>query len=141
VIPYGYCHCGCGQKTNLARRCCAKEGTVTGQPRRFLKGHNKRKTAEDYAVDTQTGCWVWQRWLNHGGYGMGWDGEGRCLLAHRVYYERHVGPIPEGLVLDHLCRNRCCVNPQHLEPVTTAENNRRACRGRNSLGQFLPGRD
>lgn len=45
--------------------------------------------------------------------------------AHRVGYELYVGKIPDGLMLDHLCRNRCCVNPKHLEPVTNLENVRR----------------
>lgn len=58
------------------------------------------------------------------GYGMVWL-DGRMRPAHRVMYELMVGPIPDGLVVDHLCRNHRCVNPGHLEPVTVAENQRR----------------
>jgi hypothetical protein len=69
-------------------------------------------------------CWLWTAWLDRNGYGRFWL-DGRNLGAHRVAYELFVGPIPAGLEIDHLCRVRNCVNPEHLEPVTTAENVRR----------------
>lgn len=73
------------------------------------------------------GCWEWQASLRTGygviaGEGIG----GKKQMAHRAIYELLVGPIPEGLDLDHLCRNRKCVRPSHLEPVTRQENLRRS---------------
>jgi hypothetical protein len=64
-----------------------------------------------------TPCWIWQRGIDAAGYGRV-----AGTRAHRVFYERHVGPIPEGLTIDHLCRVRSCCNPAHLEPVTAVEN-------------------
>jgi hypothetical protein len=81
-------------------------------------------------INTSTDCWTWrsqtlQKKGRFGeGYGLFWF-NGRTVLAHRYSYQELVGPIPAGLTLDHLCRNRSCVRPSHLEPVTQAENNAR----------------
>lgn len=74
------------------------------------------------------GCWLWTASLTHNGYGKFWV-DGAVVRAHRWIYEQLVGPIPDGLHLDHVhergCRSRRCVNPAHLEPVTNEENQRR----------------
>lgn len=79
---------------------------------------------------TADGCWPWTASLR-GGYGQVRDGA-RVRAAHVVVYELLVGPVPPGLVLDHLCRRADCVNPVHLDPVEQYENVRRGA-GRTSL--------
>ena len=79
------------------------------------------------------GCWEWEGSKTRDGYGQIEDGrrsDRHNLRAHRVVYEGLRGPIPEGLDLDHLCRNRGCVRPDHLKPVTRSENCRRGMTGR-----------
>lgn len=75
---------------------------------------------EFFEVD-KNGCWNWKKGKNKKGYGR-LKHNGRVHFAHRYFYEKANGPIPEGLSLDHLCRNRGCINPSHLESVTTREN-------------------
>lgn len=76
--------------------------------------------------EPNSGCWLWLGHLNKvTGYG-GVRIEGRrCVSAHRAYYLKHRGPVPDGKELDHTCRVRSCVNPWHLEAVTRAVNDRR----------------
>ncbi|MCA8251801.1 HNH endonuclease [Burkholderia sp. AU31624] len=69
-------------------------------------------------MDPICGCWIWTGSCDRDGYGK----FRRTQIAHRAIYKWAKGPIPAGMELDHLCRMRCCVNPNHLEPVTTREN-------------------
>jgi hypothetical protein len=81
--------------------------------------------------DSPDGCWIWMGASNerYPGFRYGqFNYKGKSATAHRAAYEMFVGPVPPGLVLDHLCRNPRCVNPDHLEPVTHAENMRRGVR-------------
>lgn len=86
---------------------------------------------EDMIATNLTGCWLWIGPVTKSGYGLAWksrrDGSSnRCVMAHRHVYEMLVGEIPEDLELDHLCRCKACVNPEHLEPVTHSVNMLRA---------------
>ncbi len=94
---------------------------LTVPPVQFWKYVNKTET-----------CWLWTGYIQKQGYGQftapGNPGR-KKNRAHRYAYELMIGPIPEGLVTDHLCRVRHCVNPEHLELVTTAENTYRGLKG------------
>ena len=74
-----------------------------------------------YIPVPESGCWIWERCLNSQGYGILRDCK-KQVVAHRYFYEQLRGPIPVGLTIDHLCRVRCCVNPDHMEVVTMRVN-------------------
>lgn len=67
-----------------------------------------------------SGCWEWKLHKDTNGYAAGWIGRRRRM--HRISYQAYRGAVPVGLTLDHLCRNKTCINPDHLEPVTIGEN-------------------
>ena len=133
-IPHGYCQCGCGQLAPIAPDTHRARGYVKGESRRFISGHNgahrpftpleQRYRVEDRGYVTP--CWIWLMSFNHKGYARMWSPQhGRVIQASRFFYEHFVGQIPGGFQLDHLCRVRLCVNPEHLEPVTQYVNQQR----------------
>lgn len=79
-------------------------------------------------VDRTGDCWIWTAARHIKGYGQFWH-LGKMSQAHRVAYESLVGPIPNGMQLDHVCHMRCCVNPEHLHPVTSKENSENRATG------------
>lgn len=106
--------------------------TSRGAPRKRKYAANRvawgtppSERIKHHVVVDGNGCWIWQISTDNGsGYGQ-ITIDHKVYKAHRVSYEAFVGPIPTGLQLDHLCRVRKCVNPEHLEPVTPLENTHR----------------
>lgn len=92
-----------------------------------MRGTTEDRFAAKYVI-APSGCFEWKAAKSKGGYGVFRVGSSQ-VKAHRWAYERANGPIPEGLVIDHLCRNTSCVNPDHLEAVTIRANIRRGNNG------------
>ena len=126
------------RRNRVAATCCvdgcSKRALAPGRPcdmhYRRMKAHGTYdgwagnialRFSERYEVDESTGCWNWTGYRRPQGYGALKVGQNH-QAAHRISYELHVGPIPDGLTIDHLCMNRLCVNPEHLEAVTLHEN-------------------
>lgn len=133
-IPYGYCHCGCGQKTKLAYKNDARWGHIKGQPRKFCLGHgvrrfpigirfwlnvNKNGTIPAHCPELGN-CWEWIG--SFGGNGYGKLGRGKNNLAHRISYELATGINPNELFVLHKCDNPKCVRPDHLFLGTQKDN-------------------
>lgn len=126
--PSGLCLCGCGQQTQLARQNYPAKGWVFGKPMRYVAGHQRRATGPAYVVRDMgyaTPCHISLWGVQANGYSR-FKVNGRSVYAHVLAWEEANGPVPNGLELDHLCRVHPCRNPDHLEPVTHAENMRRS---------------
>ncbi|MGO8905958.1 MAG: HNH endonuclease signature motif containing protein [Solirubrobacteraceae bacterium] len=124
--PISECECGYKQLTPLAKTTDLSRGRLRGQPRCSLPGHHRRRRVhyEEVLRDYETPCHASLLWKDKDGYCRVRVG-GRTHLAHRAAYEERYGEIPDGTELDHLCGYRDCVNPEHLEAVSHAENIRR----------------
>ena len=141
-IEPGYCQCGCGKRTEGAYLRNRKDlGHIKGQPVRFLRGHGpqrlksrppskrrpeRRKPITERILERidkdENGCWLWRGYVGPTGYAVLTTGSGESTSLQRASYEAFRGAIPEGMVVDHLCRVRHCGNPWHLEPVANREN-------------------
>lgn len=120
-----FCECGCGQLTEVVPMTSKRRGVAAGEPNRFINLHFRHvPDLTRYEVDP-SGCWLWTGFVKPDGYGsVKWRKTG--APAHRAVWESTFDiDLPEDLQLDHLCRVRRCVNPDHLEVVTAAENVRR----------------
>lgn len=152
TVTPGLCRCGCGGRTKLAPRTSTRYGWIKGEPLLYLRGHAAWKDHGPRWIEGPVPvdrpdlgpCWIWQRQFNQQGYPIGSFaryGRRRTELAHRALYEEHVGPIPDGMELDHLCFTPACVRWEaapgapsgHLEVVTPAENLARRRRSNQKL--------
>lgn len=106
----------------------------TGSP----TGSSKKSVEQRFweKVIKSEGCWGWRGAPGPGGYPVITDGTGRGMLSHRYSYALLVGPIPEGLAIDHICHTITCVNPEHLRPVNAKQNaeNHQGARANNKSG-------
>ena len=142
--PSGFCLCGCGQKTPVAKQSNAAAGQVMGEHVRFCKGHRAGKPAEEkfWGKVIQRGpdeCWGWRGGLNAYGYGVISVPRGNQVGAHRVSYEIAFDSVPEGLDVHHKCGNRACTNPAHLEALSRVDHVREHATDRCRRGhEFTP---
>lgn len=144
VIPYGYCHCGCGEKPNLARQTETARGYKKGEPLRYISGHATRgHTISDIfwqhvTKEDADKCWLFRGTLWPHGYGQ-MKYRRKKYFAHRVSYEIHYGPLARDQRVLHKCDVPQCCNPNHLFAGTQADNVADMIqKGRNRVGEAHP---
>jgi uncharacterized protein YbaR (Trm112 family) len=149
TIPIGFCQCGCGQRTRLARQTSRAQGWVRGQPLQYFRNHNHTTGSIEKRLWSRIDrlgpddCWPWQGRLTSSGYGAITYG-GRTWPAHRVVERLANGPIEDGILVCHTCdvrypigdiSYRKCCNLSHLLRGTNAENlAHMAATGRSASG-------
>lgn len=135
-VEPGFCECGCGGRTSLIPVNYHTRNLVKGTYRRFIFAHHNKLQNPGYTVDAN-GCWNYNGFITARGYaGKVRSSNGKAKSAYAVQYERKHGiQLPSGTTLDHTCRNGKCINPDHVEPVTTAENVRRGKLTKLTKGQ------
>lgn len=148
-VPYGYCHCGCGEKTKLAKETAHSRGHIKGQPLRYIHTHHARvplevRFWEKVVRKGANDCWLWTAATDNHGYGQIMLGSYRSAnkrphKAHRVAWELMRGPIPDGMLVCHRCDNPRCCNPSHLFLGDQRANMRDASDKGRIRGQFVPG--
>ena len=147
-IAYGYCHCGCGNKTTIPYYNSKSAGEIGGIPKKFLPGHNhKNKLGKEYKKKhkgykingRRSVCWIWQGAKDKNGYGKCKRPShlGECV-PHRWMYKKHYGidSIPKGYELHHRCEVRSCIRPEHLQPIAKKEHSTLQKVGKRAFSQL-----
>lgn len=127
-IPYGYCHCGCGQKTKIAKKTSTRDKTRKGEPMQFVSRHQKyiqlweRFWSKVLITADGNQCWLWTS-SNDGRRGYGhFNINGKPEKANRIAWQYPNYVIPDGLFVLHSCDNPRCCNPKHLFLGTHQDN-------------------
>lgn len=115
--PSGLCQCGCGKTAPISKKTHVSRGYYAGKPVRFIPGHNvAQMTARvRYPLNEQSPCWEWEWKLTSHGYAEVVYHKEEQPGAHKVIWEAIHGPLEEGMLLHHICENKRCVNPAHLD--------------------------